>query len=69
MHLVFVNRNYVNLHTEQGSGSDHKWSLEMHLETHSNGGCELLYQTCPLVRLPTTHVNVCVNRAPYSFYQ
>ena len=29
------------LHIEQGSKSDHKWSLETHVETHDNTRCEL----------------------------
>lgn len=43
-HLVSGNRNDVRvyLHIERrGVGSDLKWSLELHVETHSNGRCEL----------------------------
>lgn len=40
MHLVFtiINDVYVYLHIDQGS--EIKWSLDTHVETHVNARCE-----------------------------
>lgn len=38
--------------------SDHKWSLETHVEIHYNARCKLTYLECPLViGRPKTHFN------------
>lgn len=41
----FANRTdeCVYLHIERGVRSDHEWSLETHVEKHSNARCELMH--------------------------